>query len=73
VRIGPITLRVAKPCARCAITTVDQRTAATGREPLRTLATFRREGKKVLFGQYLVHNEMGTLRADDAVKVLQDQ
>ena len=73
VRIGPITLRVAKPCARCAITTVDQRTAATGREPLRTLATFRREGKKILFGQYLVHNATGTLRADDAVKVLQDQ
>ena len=47
-RIGPITLRVAKPCARCAITTVDQRTAATGREPLRTLATFRRKGTKVL-------------------------
>ena len=26
VRIGPITLRVVKPCARCAITTVNQRT-----------------------------------------------
>jgi uncharacterized protein len=73
VRIGPITFRVVKPCARCAITTVDQRTAATGREPLRTLATFRREGKKVLFGQNLVHNATGTLRADDPLKVLQDQ
>jgi uncharacterized protein YcbX len=73
VRIGPITFRVVKPCARCAITTVDQRTAATGREPLRTLATFRREGKKVLFGQNLVHNATGTLRADDPLKVLQGQ
>jgi uncharacterized protein len=73
VRIGPITFRVVKPCARCAITTVDQTTAATGREPLRTLATFRREGKKVLFGQNLVHNATGTLRADDPLKVLQDQ
>lgn len=27
VRIGPITLRVVKPCARCAITTVNQRTS----------------------------------------------
>jgi uncharacterized protein len=73
VRIGPITFRVVKPCARCAITTVDQTTAATGREPLRTLATFRREGKKVLFGQNLVHNATGTLRADDPLKILQDQ
>jgi uncharacterized protein YcbX len=70
VRIGPITLRVVKPCARCAITTVDQRTAATGREPLRTLAKFRRSGTKVLFGQNLIHDETGTLRTDDPVEVV---
>ena len=72
-RIGPITLRVVKPCERCAITTVDQRTAATGREPLRTLATFRRKGTKVLFGQNLIHDGPGVLRADDPVVVLQDR
>ena len=71
--IGPITLRVVKPCERCAITTVDQRTAATGREPLRTLATFRRKGTKVLFGQNLIHDGPGVLRADDPVVVLQDR
>lgn len=70
VRIGPITLRVVKPCARCAITTVDQRTASRGKEPLRTLATFRRSGSKVLFGQNLVHDEMGILRVRDPVEVL---
>jgi uncharacterized protein YcbX len=70
VRIGPITLRVVKPCARCAITTVDQRTAARGKEPLRTLATFRRSGTKVLFGQNLVHDGTGVLRAGDPVEVL---
>jgi uncharacterized protein YcbX len=32
VRIGPITLRVVKPCARCAITTVNQRTGVRGKE-----------------------------------------
>jgi uncharacterized protein len=70
VRIGSITLRVAKPCARCAITTVDQRTATRGKEPLRTLATFRRSGTKVLFGQNLVHDGTGVLRAGDPVEVL---
>ena len=70
VRIGPITLRVVKPCARCAITTVDQRTAARGKEPLRTLATFRRSGTKVLFGQNLIHDQTGILRTGDPVEVI---
>ena len=70
VRIGSITLRVVKPCARCAITTVDQRTATRGKEPLRTLATFRRSGTKVLFGQNLVHDQTGILRTGDPVEVI---
>ena len=70
VRIGSITLRVVKPCGRCAITTVDQSTATRGKEPLRTLATFRRSGTKVLFGQNLVHDGTGVLRAGDPVEVL---
>jgi uncharacterized protein len=71
IRIGEITLRVAKPCARCVITTVDQGTATTGKEPLRTLARFRRAGEGVLFGQNLIHEDMGTLRVGDPVDVLQ--
>ncbi len=71
VRIGRITLRVVKPCARCTITTVDQGTAATGKEPLRTLARFRRVGTKVLFGQNLIHDDTGTLHTGDPVEVVQ--
>jgi uncharacterized protein YcbX len=71
IRIGSITLRVVKPCARCTITTVDQETAARGKEPLRTLADFRRAGNKVLFGQNLIHDDTGTLRAGDPVEVVQ--
>ena len=71
VRIGSITFRVVKPCERCAITTVNQRTAATSKEPLRTLARFRRSGKKVLFGQNLIHDTWGTLHTDDPVEVIQ--
>src|SRR5262245_56175257 len=42
IRIGEATFRVAKPCARCVITTVDQsRGEFDGKEPLRTFAEFR--------------------------------
>ncbi len=71
VRIGSITFRVVKPCSRCAITTVDQTTAVAGKEPLRTLARFRKVGDKVLFGQNLIHDGTGTLRTDDPVEILQ--
>ena len=71
VRIGRLTFRVVKPCARCTITTVDQESATKGKEPLRTLARFRRAGNKVLFGQNLIHNNSGTLRTGDPVEILQ--
>ncbi|HEY6169873.1 MAG TPA: MOSC N-terminal beta barrel domain-containing protein [Verrucomicrobiae bacterium] len=38
-----IELRMATPCIRCRITTTDQMTAEVGKEPLRTLATYRRD------------------------------
>lgn len=43
-----------KPCARCIIPTTDQETAARAAEPLKTLATFRKSGHKILFGQNVV-------------------
>ncbi len=36
-------IRLVKPCERCRITTIEQTTAAVGKEPLRTLATYRRD------------------------------
>ena len=70
IRIGPVVLHVVKPCSRCSTTTVDQATAERGREPLATLATYRRAGDKVMFGQNLVHEAGGTLRLADQVTVL---
>lgn len=59
VRIGPVVFRMPKRCARCQVTTVDQDTGAvSSKEPLRTLATFQREGAKVFFGQNLVPEEL---------------
>jgi uncharacterized protein YcbX len=70
VRIGRITFRVVKPCSRCTITTIDQRTATTSKEPLRTLSRFRKVGTKVLFGQNLIHDRLGTLHTNDSLEVL---
>jgi uncharacterized protein YcbX len=53
-----VTFRVAKPCARCAITTINQVTGAPeGPEPLKAMAKFRRDANgKVLFGMNLIHD-----------------
>ncbi|HCR49119.1 MAG TPA: MOSC domain-containing protein [Rhodothermales bacterium] len=69
VKIGEVTFAVAKPCARCSITTIEPTTAKRGKEPLRTLAQFRTFDGKVLFGQNLIPLQEGTLRLDSTVNV----
>ena len=67
VRVGSVPFRVAKPCARCSVTMVDQSTGTRGQEPLRTLARYRRTDDGVIFGQNLIPDSPGTLRVGDAV------
>lgn len=69
IEIGGFPLRVVKPCLRCVITTTDQITMARGKEPLRTLATYRKVDGEVMFGQNAVHESAGRLRVGDAVVV----
>lgn len=52
--IGPNRFVGVKPCARCAIPTINQDTAEKGIEPTRTLATYRKSDNKILFGQNLL-------------------
>jgi MOSC domain-containing protein len=67
LEIGGIRFRVVKPCGRCVVTTTDQTTGERGREPLRTLATYRRRDGEVMFGQNVVHEGNGRLRVGDWV------
>ncbi len=70
IEVGDIALDVVKPCARCAITRVDQATGVRGDgEPLRTLGTFRKAKGGVMFGQNAVHRALGELRVGDEVRV----
>ena len=71
ISLGGLTVRVAKPCERCVITTTDQETAARGVEPLRTLAKFRRRDNDVLFAQNAVPDAPGSIAVGDAVTVLE--
>lgn len=67
LRIGGATFRLVKPCARCVVVTTDQRTGERGKEPLRTLATYRSRGNKVMFGMNAVGDAEGIVRVGDLV------
>ena len=72
IAVGNARFDLVKPCGRCAITTTDQRTGERGKEPLRTLATYRRrkgtEGAVVVdFGMNAMAIDNGSVRVGDLV------
>lgn len=69
IEIGAVEARVVKACVRCVTTTVDQSTAETGKEPLRTLATYRKGPRGVMFGQNVIHAGTGTINVGDSLRV----
>jgi len=87
IRIGETIFRVAKPCARCKVPTVDQnRGEFDGKEPSRTLATFRMakqafsdtyeafqlKPNSVVFGENLIpENPGGAITVGNTVEVLE--
>ena len=74
IRIGDVLFRVVKPCDRCIVTTIDPETGQRPdkTEPLRTLATFRRDQRGgVMFGQNLIPENTGRIAAEDRVVVLE--
>ena len=69
ISIGDLLFDVVKPSSRCVTTTVDQSTGEVGKEPLKTLATYRRRGNAVFFGQNCIHHGPGMVRVGDEVRV----
>jgi len=67
IHLGPVAARMVKRCDRCTVVTVDD-AGVRHKEPLATLATYRREGSKVLFGVNVAHERTGTLRVGDPVR-----
>ena len=74
LRLGSALFRAAGHSARCIVTTTDQLTGARGKEPLHTLATYRRDTidpTNVNFGQNLINEtKSGTVRLGDTVELL---
>lgn len=60
-----VVISSAKACARCVITTTDQKTAERGAEPLKSLASYRVSEHGVLFGQNYTVKHAGSLKVGD--------
>lgn len=71
IQIGELLFDIVKPCARCVLTTIDPETAEKGKEPLKTLATYRRVGNKILFGQNVVTKQNGLIRQGDPISLIE--
>lgn len=77
LKVGDMIFDVVSPCARCVVTTRDQKTGYTtpDNQPIRTLTRIRMSGDKretgVLFGWNLVPRGKGVINTGDEVEVLE--
>jgi uncharacterized protein YcbX len=69
ITINGVDMYGVKLCARCVMTTINQETIAKGKEPLKTLSSYRRKGAKILFGQNLAFNSTGIISVGDELSV----
>ena len=70
IRIGASSFLVIKPCARCPVVTVDQESSAKSKEPLKTLAKYRKKDNKVFFGANAISRDQQEVYIGDEVVVL---
>ena len=68
VMIGSVRFDLVKPCSRCGMTTIDK-SGKVGKEPLRTLASYRKNEFGVCFGQNMVHRSCGVIKVGDKLLV----
>ncbi|MEO0573176.1 MAG: MOSC N-terminal beta barrel domain-containing protein [Bacteroidota bacterium] len=73
ISIGTSDFEGTKLCARCTVTTIDQKTGQMGEEPLIGLSKYRRINRKIMFGHYFksVADLGGTIAIGDKIDILQ--
>lgn len=71
IAIGNISFRLVKPCARCVMVTIDQNTGKASKEPLKSMSTYRKIDKKILFGQNAIAEIFGSVTVGDELKILE--
>ena len=69
-KIGNAEFIAVKPCARCVITTTDQKTAERSAEPLKTLSNYRKVNNKIMFGMNVVCNKTGVVSVNQTIELL---
>ncbi len=71
ITAGPVSMAFVKPCTRCSIPDIDQRTAIPHDEPGRTLAGYRNLDIGVVFGQNAIVDapEGARLKVGDGVEI----
>ena len=70
IRLGEVELAVVKPCDRCVVTTIDKETLERSKEPLKTLAKYRKQELGAIFGQNVIPLNEGRIRLGMNVEVL---
>lgn len=67
INIGSSQIEIIKPCARCQVINIDQSTADSSKEVLKTLSTYRKEENKVYFGANAAVNKEGEISEGEMV------
>jgi len=68
-KIGDVSFKGLKPCARCVVTTLDPKTGESGLEPLKTLAK-QKINNKLVFGQHTIAIDEGVIKVGDTLEIL---
>lgn len=67
--LGSAKMRVIKPCARCEVINIDQKTGEAGKEPLKILTKYRKKMNKIYFGANVILLEEGVVKVGDKLAV----
>jgi len=67
IQINGIDILLPKPCSRCNIPAINQQTAEPVPDMLKTLASYRRKDRKILFGMNGLHQTTGQINCRDEV------
>jgi uncharacterized protein YcbX len=65
--IAEVVFQGVKACARCQVPTINQQTASISKEPTKTMASYRKFGNKINFGQNVIVMHEGTIRVSDKI------
>ncbi len=69
ITINDVKLEIHKSCIRCTIPTVNPQTGVMGKEPLTTLATYRKNNGSIHFGQNAIPYSLGILHVGNEITI----